>query len=83
MKLLIRNLARTTTEKELQTLFEAFGTVQSCDLVMDKKSGGSKGFAFVEMPRPGEAKAAVKSLNSKEIDGNVIRVKYANISSKS
>ena len=83
MKLLIRNLARTTTEKELRTLFEAFGMVQSCDLVMDKKSGGSKGFAFVEMPRPGEAKVAVKSLNGKEIDGNIIRVKYAGISSKS
>ena len=83
MKLLIRNLARTTTEKELRTLFEAFGTVQSCDLVMDKKSGGSKGFAFIEMPRPGEAKAAVKSLNGKEIDSSTIRVKYASIPAKS
>jgi RNA recognition motif-containing protein len=83
MKLLIRNLARTTTENELRTLFEAFGAVQSCDLVLDKKSGASKGFAFIEMPRPGEAKAAVKSLNRKEIDSSTIRVKYAGIPAKS
>ena len=44
MKLLIRNLARTTTEKELQSLFAAYGTVQSCTLVMDKETGSSKGF---------------------------------------
>jgi RNA recognition motif-containing protein len=82
MKLLIRNLARTTTENELRTLFEAFGAVQSCDLVLDKKTGASKGFAFIEMPRPGEAKVAVKSLNRKEIDSNIIRVKYAGIPAK-
>jgi RNA recognition motif-containing protein len=77
MKLLIRNLARTSTEPELRALFEAFGAVQSCKLVMDRKSGGSKGFAFVEMPRPGEAKAAVKSLNGRLMDGNTLRVKRA------
>jgi RNA recognition motif-containing protein len=83
MKLLIRNLARTTTENELRILFEAFGVVQSCDLVLDKESGGSKGFAFVEMPRPGEAKAAVKTMNGKEINSSTIRVKYASIPPKS
>ena len=77
MKLLIRNLARSTTEPELQSLFAAFGRVQACNLVLDKKSGGSKGFAFVEMPKPGEAKAAMKSLNGKAVDGNKIRVKYS------
>ncbi|MBT7225381.1 MAG: RNA-binding protein [Gammaproteobacteria bacterium] len=77
MKLLVRNLARTTTEPEVKALFESFGAVQSCALVLDTKSGGSKGFAFVEMPRPGEAKAATKNLNGKEIDGNTIRVKKA------
>ncbi len=77
MKLLVRNLARTTTEPEVKALFESFGTVQSCALVLDAKSGGSKGFAFVEMPKPGEAKAATKNLNGKEVDGNTIRVKKA------
>lgn len=77
MKLLIRNLARTTTEDELQAMFAAFGAVQSCNLVLDKKTGGSKGFGFIEMPRAGEAKAAMKSLNGKAVDGSTLRVKLA------
>jgi len=75
MKLLIRNLARTTTETELRSLFEAHGTVQSVTLVMDKQTNASKGFGFIEMPNPGDAKAAMKSLNGKDIGGNKIRVK--------
>jgi RNA recognition motif-containing protein len=77
MKLLIRNLARSTTEAEVRALFEAYGKVQSCTLVMDKKSSQSKGFGFIEMPKPGEAKAAIKNLNGKEIADNKIRVKKA------
>ena len=64
MKLLIRNLDRLTTEEELKSLFQEFGTVQSCNLVIDQDSGASKGFGFVEMPKVGEAKAAVKNLNN-------------------
>ena len=77
MKLIVRNLARTTTEEEIRTLFEECGTVQSCSLVMDKVTGISKGFAFVEMPKTGEAKIAVKSLNNKTIAESKIRVKRA------
>ena len=77
MKLLIRNLSRTTTEAELRILFELHGTVQSCNLVIDKKTGSSKGFGFVEMPKQGDAKAAMKTLNGREIAGNKIRVKKA------
>ena len=77
MKLLIRNLARTTTEAEVRALFETHGSVQSCTLVMDKKSGSSKGFGFVDMPKAGEARIAMKNLNNKEIDGFKIRVKKA------
>jgi RNA recognition motif-containing protein len=77
MKLLIRNLARTTTEAELHALFAPYGTVQSCTLVIDKVTGSSKGFGFVTMPKPGEAKAAMKNLNGKEVAGSRIRVKYA------
>lgn len=77
MKLLVRNLARTTTEAELQALFVPYGTVQSCNLVIDKVTGSSKGFGFVTMPKPGEAKAAMKNLNGKEVAGSKIRVKYA------
>ena len=77
MKLLIRNLDRLTTEQELKELFEPFGAVQSCNLVVDKQSGASKGFAFVEMPKPGEAKAAIKNLNYKLVGENKLRVKKA------
>lgn len=75
MKLLVRNLSRSTTEKDVRALFEAHGAVQSCTLVVDKKTGVSKGFGFVEMPRPGDARAAMKTLNGREIDGSKIRVK--------
>ncbi len=77
MKLLIRNLARNITETELKAMFEEHGAVQSCNLVMDKDTGHSKGFGFVEMPKPGEAKAAIKTLNGREVDGFKIRVKKA------
>jgi len=77
MKLLVRNLAKTTTEEKLQTLFTQFGAVQSCNLVMDKETGKSKGFGFIEMPKPGEAKAAIKQLNGYKLAGNNIRVKKA------
>jgi len=77
MKLLIRNLARETTEQELKAMFTEFGMVQSCNLVLDKDTGKSKGFAFVEMPKIGEVKVAIKKLNNKEVAGNKIRVKKA------
>jgi len=77
MKLLIRNLSRSTSEAELKALFETFGKVQSCNLVMDKVTGQSKGFGFVEMPKQGEAKAAMQSLNGKDVAGSKIRVKKA------
>jgi len=77
MKILVRNLARTTTEQELKQLFEPFGNVQSCTLVMDKESGVSKGFGFIEMPKTGDANAAIKSLNGQEISASKIRVKKA------
>ena len=75
MKLLIRNLDRSTTEEELKAFFQEFGSVQSCNLVIDGDSGASKGFAFVEMPKSGEAKSAIKNLNKKTIGSNKIRVK--------
>ena len=77
MKLLIRNLSRTTTEAELRTMFEEYGAVQSCTLVFDKETGNSKGFGFVEMPKPGDAKAAIKRLNGRDVAGSKIRVKKA------
>jgi len=77
MKLLVRNLDRATTEDQLFALFKAFGTVQSCNLVKDQTTGESKGFGFVEMPKVGEAKAAMQNLNNTKVGGNKVRVKKA------
>lgn len=77
MKILIRNLARSITEEELKILFDGYGTVQSCDLVLDKVTAESKGFAFVEMPEIKEAMAAIKALNSRIVANQRIRVKEA------
>ena len=79
MKLLVRNLDRSTTEEELKDLFQKFGAVQYCNLVTDRDSGESKGFAFIEMPKSGEAKAARKTLNNKTVGNNKIRVKKAEV----
>lgn len=77
MKLLIRNLARTTSEEALCHLFAEYGKVQSCHLIIDPQSKLSKGFAFVEMPKVGEAKVAISKLNESELDGAKLRVKKA------
>ncbi|MDA0120952.1 RNA recognition motif domain-containing protein [Vibrio sp. T11.5] len=77
MKLLVRNLARTTTEHEVRVLFSAHGTVTQCDLVLDQETGQSKGFAFLEMPDENEANAALNSLNLTSVAKSKIRVKFA------
>ncbi|MEJ6559326.1 MAG: RNA recognition motif domain-containing protein [Gammaproteobacteria bacterium] len=77
MKILIRNLPRTLLENGLKELFEAYGDVQSCTIVLDKTTGESKGFGFVEIAKVGDAKAAIQGLNGKPVNGNKIRVKKA------
>ncbi len=78
MRLLVRKLSRKTTEADLLDLFEPFGSVQSCVIVNDENTGQSKGFGFVDMPKSGEAKAAVHQLNGFLLDGERIRVKRSN-----
>jgi len=75
MKILVRNLAIATTEEKLLSLFSEYGKVQSCTLVLDKATGKSKGFGFVEMPKVGDAKVAIQKLNGYKLAGNIIRVK--------
>ena len=77
MKILVRNLSRETSEAELLAMFREYGDVQYCKLVTDKMTGKSKGFGFVEMPRAGEAKAAINGLNYRDVGGNKMRVKKA------
>mgnify|MGYP000347869281 FL=1 len=77
MKLLVRNLSRTTTEQEIRILFSEHGSVTECSLVLDQETGKSKGFGFVEMPNEVEAKAALSSLHETRVAKNKIRVKIA------
>ncbi|MBT3145210.1 RNA-binding protein [Neptunomonas phycophila] len=77
MKLLVRNLSRTTTEDEIRELFTAYGSVEECTLVLDQETGKSKGFAFVVMPNLKEAYAALGELHEKRVAKNRIRVKVA------
>ena len=77
MKLLLRNLDRTTTETQLLELFKVYGPVQYCTIVMDEKTSQSKGFGFVEMPNAGHAKSAMKNLNGYQLGDCKIRVKRA------
>lgn len=77
MKLLVRNLSRSTTEQEIRILFTAHGAVTKCDLVLDQVTGKSKGFAFVEMPNDKEAKLALAALHESKLANNRIRVKVA------
>lgn len=65
------------SESSLNELFDAHGDVQSCNLILDQKTGESKGFGFVEIAKVGDAKAAIQALNGKPINGNKIRVKKA------
>lgn len=82
MKILVRNLDRLVTQPELEALFQPFGHVESCVLVMDEKTGKSKGFGFVEMPNPRDAIKAIKGLNTLKVRGYGIRVKAAESAEK-
>lgn len=77
MIILVRNLDRSTTEKDLQALFFRFGRVAACDLVTEPDTSKSKGFGFINMPNINEGLAAIKELNGTKLGRNLIRVKKA------
>ena len=76
-KLYVGNLAYGVTDSDLQQLFEAHGTVQSAQVIMDRDTGRSKGFGFVEIGNDQEAQAAIQALNGHEIDGRALTVNEA------
>ena len=77
MKLIVLNLPRDLSEDELAKLFKAHGNIKACDLVLDAKTGTSKGFGFVEMALEHEAEVAIKELHGSRLRKNKIRVKPA------
>jgi RNA recognition motif-containing protein len=76
-KLFVGNLSYNTTETQLQEMFAAHGPVVGVDLIMDKFSGRSRGFAFVTMETKEAAAAATQALQGKDVDGRALTVNEA------
>jgi RNA recognition motif-containing protein len=76
-KLYVGNLAYGVTSSDLEQMFAAHGTVQSAQVIMDRDTGRSKGFGFVEMGSDAEAQAAIQALNGTEADGRSLTVNEA------
>ena len=76
-KLYVGNLSYDTTDSDLRELFEEHGTVDSAQVIMDRDSGRSKGFGFVEMSSDQEAQAAIDALNGQEVGGRALTVNEA------
>jgi cold-inducible RNA-binding protein len=76
-KLFVGSLPYALTDEELSEIFGAAGTVVSAKVIMDRDSGRSKGFGFVEMSTEDEAKAAISQLNGKDVNGRAIVVNEA------
>ena len=77
MKIYVGNLSYSTSEEDIRTAFSAFGAVNSADVIMDRGTGRSKGFGFVEMSVDSEGQAAIDALNGKEVDGRSLNVNVA------
>jgi RNA recognition motif-containing protein len=77
MNIYVGNLLFDVTEDELKELFAPFGQVTEVRLIMDKFSGKSKGFGFIEMPSKEEAEKAIEALNGKDIKGRAMNVNEA------
>lgn len=76
-KLYVGNLAYSVTDGELEQMFAAHGTVQSAQVIMDRDTGRSKGFGFVEMGNDSEAQKAIQEMNGKDVGGRSLTVNEA------
>lgn len=77
MNIYVGNLSFDVTEEDLRSAFEAFGKVETINLIKDRDSGRPKGFGFVEMPSGEEATKAIEALNSQELKGRAMNVNEA------
>jgi len=77
MNIYVGNLARQATEDDLRGAFEAFGQVESVNIIKDRFSGESRGFGFVEMPSKQEAQKALDEMNGKDLMGRALNVNEA------
>ena len=77
MNIYVGNLGYDVTDADLRAVFAETGEITSVSIIMDRQTGESKGFGFVEMPNKSEANAAIKSLNDKPLKGRNMRVNEA------
>lgn len=77
MNIYVANVSYGSTDDDLKDLFEAYGEVTSAKIIMDKFTGRSRGFAFVEMPNDSEGQAAINALNEKDFMGRNLVVNEA------
>ncbi len=77
MRIYVGNLSYQANEDELRELFEAYGEVAEVNVITDRDTGRSRGFAFVEMPNAQEGSAAIEALDQKEHEGRNLRVNEA------
>ena len=77
MNIYVGNLSYEATQDDLRAAFEAHGEVSSVSIIMDKMTGRSRGFGFVEMPDQGAGQAAISALNLQEVRGRAITVNEA------
>ncbi|EDN67042.1 RNA-binding protein [Beggiatoa sp. PS] len=77
MNIYVGNLSYSMTEEELKEIFTEYGEISTVNLITDKYTGQSKGFAFVEMVKQADAETAIKELNGKTIKGMSIKVNQA------
>jgi RNA recognition motif-containing protein len=77
MNIYVGNLSYGMSEDELRDAFGAFGAVSSVKILMDRETGRSRGFGFVEMPNQGEAETAIAQLNGKDLGGRALRINEA------
>ncbi|CAN5443221.1 hypothetical protein BH11BAC3_BH11BAC3_28300 [soil metagenome] len=77
MNIYVSNLSFNTNDAELNELFSKFGTVSSAKVIMDRETGRSRGFGFVEMDSEDEGKDAMLGLNNKEVEGRAMSVSIA------
>ncbi len=77
MNLYVGNLSYDMTDEDLQQVFEEYGTVSKVNIIMDRDSGRSKGFGFVEMENSEDGEKAVQELDGQEVKGRSLKVNQA------
>lgn len=77
MNIYVGNLSYGMTESELRDAFAAYGEVSSAKILIDRETGRSRGFGFVEMPNQSEGEAAISHLNGKDLGGRALRINEA------